>query len=164
MRGANGFFPPGELASGMCSWTCPVLFFLRLSRSQCGYPEIIGIILHPAPRRRFGGDPAWFLTGSRPYFGVWQCWLWRWGKFQSEAPWGHSKWFVSWFAMVDSFQLKILDLYLWKTGPRPGLRHPLCSLVPGFSKTCGCQSGGCILPVLWPLYLTRRDRYWSARS
>ena len=32
------------------------------------------------------------------------------------SPMGVLKWFVSWFAIVDLFQLKILNLYLWKIG------------------------------------------------
>jgi len=38
------------------------------------------------------------------------------GLVPVETTLGPLKWFVSWFAWVDSYDLKILNLYLWKTG------------------------------------------------
>jgi VanZ family protein len=38
------------------------------------------------------------------------------GLVPVEITLGPLKWFVSWFAIVDSYELKILNLYLWKTG------------------------------------------------
>jgi len=38
------------------------------------------------------------------------------GLVPVEITLGPLKWFVSWFAIVDSYDLKILNLYLWKTG------------------------------------------------
>ena len=37
------------------------------------------------------------------------------GVIPVSSTMGALKWFVSWFALVDLFQLKMLNFYLWKT-------------------------------------------------
>jgi VanZ family protein len=70
------------------------------------------------------------------------------GMISVDSTMGALKWFVSWFAVVNWFQLKILNLYLWKTGGFLAYGILYVLWFRAFQRHAGASLGGAFLLAL----------------
>jgi len=70
----------------------------------------------PIPLVIWWRQPHWLYYWSLPVLWSLAVLAVLRGLVPVETTLGPLRWFVSWFAVVDSYDLKILNLYLWKAG------------------------------------------------
>jgi VanZ family protein len=68
------------------------------------------------PKRRFWRRPHLLSYWLPPLLWTLAMLVMASGVISVGSTLGALKWFVSWFALVDSYDLKILNVYLWKSG------------------------------------------------